>query len=761
MRRKFDIFFVFISFCFTFCFTSEAFAQPTHLVFITPEQTIPNGEVSNIITVQIQDAAGDPISTMTEVTISLSTTSATGEFSVAPAPWTPITGVNIPVGANSVSFYYKDTIPGTPTIHAVDDPVDIDDMDGDGDPATGVDDLVDASQTVTITGPTEIIINDDAATIGVLPVGVVSGEIKISLDEVAAMDILINLTTTSPTGEFSETAEPWTPITQVTIEAGSSYTQVYYKDTTPGEYTLTASDAEGVLEDDMISVGIVGPTTIFIEGPEHVPVGVVSREIVIVLDTFVAEDLLINLTTTSPTGEFSETAEPWTSITQVTILAGKREAQVYYRDITPGEYVIIASDELGVLVDGEHFIIVTGPTNLIFITELQSIHVNQASGDITIEAYRDGEPHPVGEDTVILLTTTSQTGEFSQRIDFLETITEVIIEAGKSSVSFYYRDSTPGIHTLTAAETPPLGWEDATHIIEILPPENNPPNPPQLISPENGLTNVRVTPILMWRCTDPDGDPLTFDVYLEAENPEPGVRISSKQSATKYTLKTSLQYDTTYYWKVVACDPMGATSTSEVWHFTTSIFVTEIPHFINYQGKLTSPETGRPIADGTYAITFRIYNAEIDGTLLWEETQSVEVKGGLFHVLLGNVNSIQPELFNTPQLWLALKVEDDEEMVPRLKFVSAPYAFKAAIADTVDGFHADELLAPPFSLSALDGDPEEAVYVDADGNVVITGDIKLQKNGEMLYRIFELEDALYLENLKTGKLYKFILEEVK
>ncbi len=48
-------------------------------------------------------------------------------------------------------------------------------------------------------------------------------------------------------------------------------------------------------------------------------------------------------------------------------------------------------------------------------------------------------------------------------------------------------------------------------------------------------------------------------------------------------------------------------------------------------------------------------------------------------------------------------------------------------------------------------------YVKAWG--VTTGDIVFQKEGKKLWRMFEEEDGLYLENLKTGKASRVFLEE--
>ena len=60
-------------------------------------------------------------------------------------------------------------------------------------------------------------------------------------------------------------------------------------------------------------------------------------------------------------------------------------------------------------------------------------------------------------------------------------------------------------------------------------------------------------------------------------------------------------------------------------------------------------------------------------------------------------------------------------------------------------------------------DPEHELdvegYVQAHG--YYTGDITFQKEGRGLWRMFEDEEGLYLENLKTGKVYKFLLQEVE
>ena len=109
-----------------------------------------------------------------------------------------------------------------------------------------------------------------------------------------------------------------------------------------------------------------------------------------------------------------------------------------------------------------------------------------------------------------------------------------------------------------------------------------------------------------------------------------------------------------------------------------------VPPMISYQGKLMQP-SGAPVPDNTYSIQFAIYDdpASADPAhKLWGETNpSVQVKGGLFSVLLGSVINLPPNIFDSPDRWFAVKVGADPEMTPRQKIASVGYAVKAGSAD--------------------------------------------------------------------------------
>jgi len=96
--------------------------------------------------------------------------------------------------------------------------------------------------------------------------------------------------------------------------------------------------------------------------------------------------------------------------------------------------------------------------------------------------------------------------------------------------------------------------------------ENSPPNTPSNPDPSDGETDVDINADLSWTCSDPDGDSLTYDVYFGTSNPPP--LVSTGQSQNTYDPGV-MNFGTTYYWKIVAFDIHGASTSGPVWSFTT------------------------------------------------------------------------------------------------------------------------------------------------------------------------------------------------
>lgn len=133
-----------------------------------------------------------------------------------------------------------------------------------------------------------------------------------------------------------------------------------------------------------------------------------------------------------------------------------------------------------------------------------------------------------------------------------------------------------------------------------------------------------------------------------------------------------------------------------------------VPATVSYQGKLTSL-SGQPVADGTYTMDFSIYAAQSGGAPIWiENGRSVQVTGGIFTVLLGEVSPLSAAVLNGDR-WLSIFV-NGVELSPRTRLASAPYAIRAHTAEHVLSS------AAVTSLNNLTG----AVALAAGSNITIT-----------------------------------------
>jgi alpha-tubulin suppressor-like RCC1 family protein len=108
---------------------------------------------------------------------------------------------------------------------------------------------------------------------------------------------------------------------------------------------------------------------------------------------------------------------------------------------------------------------------------------------------------------------------------------------------------------------------------------NGPPHQPVNPTPVDGAIDQNINLGLTWAGGDPDGDSLTYDVYLEAGDSTPDVLVCD-DNPTEFCVPWTLSYGTLYYWQVIARDENGVTTTGPVWDFTTAdtsgVGVTEV-----------------------------------------------------------------------------------------------------------------------------------------------------------------------------------------
>ena len=103
---------------------------------------------------------------------------------------------------------------------------------------------------------------------------------------------------------------------------------------------------------------------------------------------------------------------------------------------------------------------------------------------------------------------------------------------------------------------------------------------------------------------------------------------------------------------------------------------------IPIQGRLTDAN-GIPL-NGTYTVTFYVYDAAEGGTLLcgnW--ITSIPVTNGLFNSTIDLCDAI--DAFEGDQLYLGVKVGDDSEMTPRQPILAVPYAYNVKPGAVIKG----------------------------------------------------------------------------
>lgn len=104
---------------------------------------------------------------------------------------------------------------------------------------------------------------------------------------------------------------------------------------------------------------------------------------------------------------------------------------------------------------------------LVFISAEQVIPIDTASGDIKVQIQdQDGNPVNTTTNVSVNLSSSSTTGRFSSDKNTWSTSNtfSVTIQSGQNQVTFYYKDTTPGVHTLTAKAS---GLRDGTQTIRV------------------------------------------------------------------------------------------------------------------------------------------------------------------------------------------------------------------------------------------------------------------------------------------------------
>ena len=164
------------------------------------------------------------------------------------------------------------------------------------------------------------------------------------------------------------------------------------------------------------------------------------------------------------------------------------------------------------------------------------------------------------------------------------------------------------------------------------------------------------------------------------------------------------------------------------------------PNTIDYQGKALDAQGAvlAPTTAANYEMTFRIYDAQEGGTIIWAEKQIVTVSKGLFSVRLGEGTAtgegtvLQTNLadaFTAASRFLGVTIaisgQTPVEILPRLAFLATPFAYSANRSIT-----AERLVLNPSATAVPSAVNASAVSYATQ--TLTTGDFTLNENNHTI-----------------------------
>jgi hypothetical protein len=190
------------------------------LVFTTSPVTVTAGVASGNITVQRQDAGGNPITAESSTRTVTLTSSSSGTKT-----FTPSSSLTIANGSSSASFTYTDTQTGTPTLTAAST------SPGTITPATQL-------ETVTPAAASKLVFTTSPVTVAA---GVASGNLTVQRQDQYGNPNTTDATRAVTLTSTSSGTKTFSPASPLSINSGSSSASFTYTDTQAGSPTLTAA----------------------------------------------------------------------------------------------------------------------------------------------------------------------------------------------------------------------------------------------------------------------------------------------------------------------------------------------------------------------------------------------------------------------------------------------------------------------------------------------------------------------------------------
>jgi hypothetical protein len=180
----------------------------------------------------------------------------------------------------------------------------------------------------------------------------------------------------------------------------------------------------------------------------------------------------------------------------------------------------------------------------------------------------------VATDVSVVLSSTSPYVDILDANVFYSVVGQDPVEGDENdTVQFEISPDTPGgtviIFNLEISASNGGPWQHEFAV--VVAPDTTPPNVPSSPSPVDGASGQSLNVSLTWTGGDPDGDQVTYDVYVSTEHP---LADLSRQDigcigVTTPRCDVELAPGTKYFWYIVSTDEHNATTSGPVWSLTT------------------------------------------------------------------------------------------------------------------------------------------------------------------------------------------------
>lgn len=172
-----------------------------------------------------------------------------------------------------------------------------------------------------------------------------------------------------------------------------------------------------------------------------------------------------------------------------------------------------------------------------------------------------------------------------------------------------------------------------------------------------------------------------------------------------------------------------------------------VPLQITQQGRIKDSVGGE--IQGAHIVVFRIYDQEVGGNILWDETLTVQFTNGYYATILGSDvsnNPLDSQTLGLYPLYLEIQLDTNTPMSPRQAINSAPYAQISGVAESVDGGTVNASEVQINSVPVVDGNRNwvgEPITVDWSSIQNIPNDIA---DGDTNTQLSEQDVENYVTN---------------